>query len=92
MSTKEIKAKIRKRVDQIENGVAEGMSSLGDDVEASGDQPDEPQETLRDVGRRILDTTKGLGDEATRQARLHPLAVFGVAFVAGIIVARALRR
>ena len=46
----------------------------------------------RDRLRRLLDSTKAFTDEAAKQARLCPLAVFGVAFVTGVIVARAWRR
>ena len=94
MDTNEIKAKVRRRADQMESGIAAGAAASrpGDDVEASSDPPAEPKETLRDIGRRIADTTKGLSDQAARQTRLRPLVAFGVAFAAGIFVARALRR
>jgi len=92
MNTKETKAQIRKSADRIERGVAAAAESLTNGADALGEQSDEPQEKLRDIGRRLLDTTKELSDEAAKQARLRPLAVFGIAFVAGVIVARALRR
>ncbi|HZP67416.1 MAG TPA: hypothetical protein VFB32_14030 [Rudaea sp.] len=47
---------------------------------------------LREVRARWLDETKGLRSELARQAQQHPLATFGVAFAAGLLVARALRR
>ena len=47
---------------------------------------------LRAAGTRLLDETRGLRAELTRQAQQHPLATFGVAFAAGLLVARALRR
>jgi len=92
MDTNETKARIRKSAEQIESGVAAAAASLTNGADAVGEQSDELQEKLRDIGRRLLDTSKELGDEAAKQARLRPLAVFGVAFVAGIIVARVLRR
>ncbi len=92
MNTKEVKAQIHKNADHIENGVAAMAASLANGAEALGEQRDELQDKLRDFGRRMLDSTKTLTDEATKQARLRPLAVFGVAFVAGVIVARVLRR
>jgi len=49
-------------------------------------------QTLRDLGARMLESSRTLSDEAARQARLRPLAVFGAAFLAGVIVARVLRR
>jgi type II secretory pathway component PulF len=92
MTTREIKAKINKRADQIESGVAMAAESLTNGADALGEQSDELQDNLREIGRNLLESTKALTDEAARQARLRPLAVFGIAFVAGVIVARALRR
>jgi len=92
MNTKETKAQIRKSADQVESGVEAVAASLTNGADALGEQSDELQDTLRDIGRRLLDTTKELSDAAAKQARLRPLAVLGVAFVAGVIVARALRR
>lgn len=92
MNARELKAKIHKHADQIENDVAEAAASVGNGAEALGERADEFQDMLRDIGRRILDTTRELSAEAAKQARLRPLAVFGIAFVAGVIAARALRR
>jgi hypothetical protein len=92
MSTKEVKAQIHKGADRIEDGVEAAAASIGNGVDALAEQRDELLETLRDLGRRMLESSKALSDEAVKQARLRPLAVFGVAFVAGVIVARVLRR
>ena len=92
MNMNETKARIRKGAEYVESGVAEAAESLTNGAEALGEQSEELQEKLRDIGRRLLDTTKELSDEAAKQARLRPLAVFGIAFVAGVIVARAWRR
>jgi len=40
----------------------------------------------------LLDQTKDLRAELAKQAREHPLATFGLAFAAGVLLARALRR
>ena len=92
MNTREIKAQINKSADQIESGVAAAAASLGNGAEALGEKGNELQENLREIGRNLLESTKALTDEAAKQARLRPLAVFGIAFVAGVVVARALRR
>jgi len=92
MRTTQIKAQINKSAEEIENGVAAAAASLGNGVDTLGEQHDALQDKLRDIGHDLLDSTKALTDEAAKQARLRPLAAFGVAFVAGIIVARALRR
>jgi len=92
MSTKEIKAQIHKAGDRVEDGVEAAAAALGNGVDALDAQRGELQDMLRDLGRRMRESTKALTDEATRQARLRPLAVFGLAFLAGVVAARALRR
>jgi ElaB/YqjD/DUF883 family membrane-anchored ribosome-binding protein len=47
---------------------------------------------LRERSERVLANARDLGDVASNQMRSHPLAAFGVAFVAGIVIARLLRR
>jgi len=47
---------------------------------------------LREAANELLEQTKGLRAELAKQAREHPLAAFGVAFAAGVLLARALRR
>ncbi|MGA9333901.1 MAG: hypothetical protein WBV39_06455 [Rudaea sp.] len=47
---------------------------------------------LRDMGARIADSTKGLREQLAKQTQRNPLASVGVAFAAGILLARALRR
>ena len=92
MNTNETKVRIRKSAEQVESGVAAAAESLTNGAEALGEESDELQEKLRDIGRRLLETSKELGDEAAKQARLRPLTVFGIAFVAGLVIARVLRR
>ena len=92
MSTKEIKAQIHHAADRVEDGVEAAASALGNGVDALGAEHGELQRMLRDLGQRVRESTKALTDEATRQARLRPLAVFGLAFLAGVVAARALRR
>lgn len=91
MHTKEIKAQINSSAEAIESGVAAAAASLGNGADALGKEHDELQDRLRDIGQSLLASSKVLVDEAARQARLRPLATFGVAFVAGVIIARVLR-
>ena len=92
MNTKQMKDQIRKSADEIESGVAAAATRLGNGADALKERREGLQDTLRDFGQRLLDNSKQLSDEIASQARLRPLAVFGVAFVAGIFVARVLRR
>ncbi len=92
MKTEKIKAQIRKRANQIEDDVAAAAATRGNGAETFEGKSDELQEKLREMGRDLLESTRKLTEEATRQARMRPLAVFGIAFVAGVVVARMLRR
>lgn len=92
MNAKQMKDQIRKSADEIESGVAAAATRLGNGAETLDNRREQLQDTLRDFGRRLLDNSKELSGEIAKQARLRPLAVFGVAFVAGILAARVLRR
>ena len=92
MSTKETKAKVRKIAGRVERGVQVAAAGKTNGAGALGRQRDALQDRLRNIGRKLQDSAEALTDEASRLARLRPLAVFGIAFVAGVIVARALRR
>jgi len=47
---------------------------------------------LRDQGDKLLSNAREAKDTASEQVRAHPLAAFGIAFAAGITIARLLRR
>jgi F0F1-type ATP synthase membrane subunit b/b' len=92
MNAKVIKAKIHKNADRIENGVEAAATNLADDAEAMGEQYDEVRDELHNIGRLLLNSAQALADAALEQARSRPLAVFAVAFVAGVIVTRTWHR
>ena len=50
------------------------------------------EEELREAGERFAEGAKTFGSAAADQVREHPMAAFGVAFAAGFILSRALRR
>jgi ElaB/YqjD/DUF883 family membrane-anchored ribosome-binding protein len=50
------------------------------------------EDDLRDAGARFAEGARKFGDAAVEQVREHPLAAFGVAFAAGLVVSRWLRR
>ncbi len=50
------------------------------------------EDDLRDAGTRFADGAKKFGEAATEQIRENPLAAFGIAFAAGVVVSRWLRR
>ena len=66
-----------------------------DTVEASAsaaEEVDELEQRLRDTAESIKESARALGDLASKQIQLHPLASFGVAFLAGLTAAKLLRR
>jgi ElaB/YqjD/DUF883 family membrane-anchored ribosome-binding protein len=92
MNTKTVKAKIREDAESIERAVEAEAARIGNGAAAGGEYLDELQDRLRDIGRSLRESANALADEAAKQARLRPLATFGIAMLAGMLVARALRR
>ena len=52
----------------------------------------EISERLKADGERLLESARELGEVISKQTRQHPLTACGIAFVAGIAVARLMRR
>jgi hypothetical protein len=75
-----------------ERAANDAQASLEADIDAFRERLDAFEEQLRISGDRFLANAKDLTAAASRQMQVHPLAAFGVAFLAGIAVARVLRR
>jgi hypothetical protein len=78
-------ADVECRIDALAQKVAQSAHALGTQCDALRREFDK-------VGLPLRNRAKGWADTATAQARAHPLAAFGIAFAAGAILARALRR
>jgi ElaB/YqjD/DUF883 family membrane-anchored ribosome-binding protein len=87
-----IKSTAADSADKIHNGVNAAEEKLDETVDAVSTRLASLEAQLRDTGERLLANAKELSETAGAQMRTHPLAAFGVAFVAGIAVARLLRR
>lgn len=87
-----IKSTAADTADKIHNGVNAAEEKLDETVDAVSTRLASLEAQLRDTGERLLANAKELSHTAGNQMRTHPLAAFGVAFVAGIAVARLLRR
>jgi ElaB/YqjD/DUF883 family membrane-anchored ribosome-binding protein len=87
-----IKSTAADAADKIHNGVNAAEEKLDETVDAVSTRLASLEAQLRDAGERLLANAKELSETAGSQMRTHPLAAFGVAFVAGIAVARLLRR
>jgi hypothetical protein len=88
----EIKASFNRSANDLASGVAAAAESVVAGVDAIGAGSAAIEEPLRDLGREMLAGTKTFGEAIARHARERPLATFGIAFLAGVVVARALRR
>ncbi len=84
-SVEEVAAKAHNGVDAVEEAIEENLGAFSDRLKGLEQQ-------LRQAGDRLLDNAKTLSAEAGKQTKLHPLAALGVAFVAGVTVAKLLRR
>jgi ElaB/YqjD/DUF883 family membrane-anchored ribosome-binding protein len=87
-----IKAKVADAADKLHNGVDTTEEQIDESVDAFSSRLAALEAQLRDSGERLLASAKEMSGIASTQMRTHPLAAFGVAFVAGIAVARLLRR
>lgn len=87
-----IKSSTADIAEKLHNGVDVAEEKLDDSVTAFSARLAGLETQLRDVGDRLLANAKELSGTAGKQMRTHPLATFGVAFAAGIVAARLLRR
>ena len=92
MDTENVKTKIHKRAEQIESGVESAARKLSDSADTIARKSDELRDEMAEMASTLREHTKGFAGDAAKRVREHPLASFGLAFAAGILVARALRR
>jgi ElaB/YqjD/DUF883 family membrane-anchored ribosome-binding protein len=78
-------AKIHNGVDHAEDDVDAVIESFSARLAALEAQ-------WREHGQELLASARKIGGVAEKQVRDHPLAAFGVAFAAGLLVAKLLRR
>jgi ElaB/YqjD/DUF883 family membrane-anchored ribosome-binding protein len=90
-----VKQDIRHGAEELGNTAHEAAADargefrrLGEQLRSNGaDLGDE----LTDAGERFVEGARRFGDAAAEQIREHPLAAFGVAFTAGVMLTRLLR-
>jgi ElaB/YqjD/DUF883 family membrane-anchored ribosome-binding protein len=78
--------------DDIRANINGAQEETAEDIDAIGDRLEALERQLRQAGDHLLENAKTLTAVASKQMQLHPLAAFGVAFLAGITAARLLRR
>jgi hypothetical protein len=87
-----IKSSVAYAADKIHNGVDATEDNIDKSVDAFSARLASLEAQLRDSGERLLSSAKEMSGLAANQLRIHPLAAFGVAIVAGIAAARLMRR
>ena len=92
MATRNTKSSAADTEDDVHAGINGGIPGANDDIDAVGERLAALEQQLRIAGDRLLESAKTLSSVASKQMQLHPMAAFGVAFFAGITVARLLRR
>ncbi|MEP6939699.1 MAG: hypothetical protein ABI846_08040 [Rudaea sp.] len=90
--------------DQARNSTVEDLAARArNHVDATADKVDDTiddyadrfadlEQQLRQAGDRLVENAKVLSAEASRHTRSHPLAAIGIAFAAGLVVSKLLRR
>lgn len=95
-------ASVREVKQKLDEAGAETVDATKEDVEHLRGELHRLREKLRANGARLEDELRDAGDRlaggakkfsaaATEQIREHPLAAFGIAFAAGIVISRLLR-
>jgi ElaB/YqjD/DUF883 family membrane-anchored ribosome-binding protein len=95
-SVREVKRQLDEAAGDVADAAQEGLGTAGDELHelraklrANGAQL---EDELRDAGERFIEGARTLRAAATEQVREHPLAAFGVAFAAGVLISRLMRR
>jgi len=95
-TVEDIAARARHRVDAAADKAADKIDEAADKVDESiddvADRFADIEEQLRLAGDRLIENARILSAEASKQTRLHPLTAIGVAFAAGFVVSKLLRR
>ncbi len=92
-----------KNGEEISDTLEKGKAHIKEAAEVVAETVRSTGRKLRDTGRAAGEELSDLGAEAARcskdlfaqcqeQIRNHPVAAFGIAFAAGVVIARLLRR
>ncbi|HEY0231386.1 MAG TPA: hypothetical protein VGC55_09045 [Dokdonella sp.] len=94
-SVRDVKQPLNEAGEELAGAATESIESMKSELHrlrsklrANGAQL---EDDLRDAGARFADGAKKFSDAAIEQVNEHPLAAFGIAFAAGVVVSRWLR-
>lgn len=94
-STRDKRPEFGKAAGDVADAAKEGVAEAGAQARRFGarlrDNGAQLEDELRDAGKRFTHGARQFGDAASDQIRQHPLAAFGIAFAAGILLTRCLR-
>lgn len=91
MNAKEAKTVLHRDKSRLDGSTDTAAGSSNGAASDSNESAKQLHETMRKFGQNLLVRTKKLSDAASRRAHLSPFALAGVAFVAGLVVARRLQ-
>jgi len=77
---------------KVRNGVDMAEDKVQDSVESLSSRLGSLESLWKEYGDVMIKNAKELSSAAEKQVRANPLAAFGIAFGAGIVIARLLRR
>ena len=77
---------------KVRNGVDMAQDKIEDSVDSLSARLGSLEQLWKEYGDLMIKNAKELGTAAEKQVRANPLAAFGIAFGAGIVLARLLRR
>ena len=89
---KEAKSRTAHVAANLHDGIDVAERKIDDSIDGFSARLASLESRLREGGERVLADARDLGEAASERMRSHPLAAFGLAFAAGIVVARMLRR
>ena len=78
--------------ERAHNHVDATADKVDESIDDYADRFADLEQQLRQAGDRLVENAKVLSAEASRHTRSHPLAAIGIAFAAGIVVSKLLRR
>lgn len=77
---------------KVRNGVDMAEDKIQDSVDSLSSRLGSLEALWKEYGDVMIKNARELGTAAEKQVRANPLAAFGIAFGAGIVIARLLRR
>jgi ElaB/YqjD/DUF883 family membrane-anchored ribosome-binding protein len=92
VKSERIKAAVAETADEIHEDIDQAEEEINDSVDSISDRFAQIEERLHTETDRLIDSMTQISDAAKRYAHARPIAATGIAFIAGIVVARLLRR